>query len=242
MGSIAAIAANEVPPKANAPVASALHTVGLLLIIAGGASLTYLTVGSIQGGKPPSRVPFYLSTMAWEWLLFAYVIFGVQRNRTPLQEVLGPKWRGAKELARDIGIALAFWAAALMILGIVAHLLQIRSMEQNVRFLGPQGPLESALWILTALTAGICEETVFRGYLQKQLIAWTGTVALGVIFSGILFGAAHIYQGGRRVVVIAVYGVLFGILAQVRRSVRPGMITHAVQDTVSGFAMRFLAG
>jgi hypothetical protein len=33
---------------------------------------------------------------------------------------------------------------------------------------------------------------------------------------------------------------LFGILAQWRKSLRPGMMTHALHDTVSGIAVRFL--
>lgn len=34
--------------------------------------------------------------------------------------------------------------------------------------------------------------------------------------------------------VLSIYGMLFGVLAMLRGSTRPGMITHAMQDTISG--------
>lgn len=90
------------------------------------------------------------------------------------------------------------------------------------------------------MTAGFCEETIFRGYLQKQFIAWTNNAALGVFLSAAVFGVCHIYQGAKAAVVITVFGLLFGTLAQWRKSMRPGMITHAMHDTLSGLAVRFL--
>jgi hypothetical protein len=85
-----------------------------------------------------------------------------------------------------------------------------------------------------ALTGGICEEALFRGYLQRQLIAFTGSVPVGLILSAIVFGAGHAYQGVRSAALIAIYGLMFGLLAEWRKSVRPGMIAHAWQDTLSG--------
>ena len=55
-----------------------------------------------------------------------------------------------------------------------------------------------------------------------------------------VFGIAHSYQGGRRIVLIAVYGALFGMLAAWRKSLRPGMLGHAMQDSFSGIAFRLL--
>jgi membrane protease YdiL (CAAX protease family) len=200
----------------------------------------YFSAGRLRTAEQPSRVLFYVTTIVWEWLLLAYVLVGVRLHHTPLLEVMGARWKGAKDVFRDIGIALAFWFAALLVLALVAHLLHFPGMKQNVRFLAPEGRMEIVLWIAVSATAGICEETIFRGYLQKQFIAWTGSVPAGVLLSAIVFGAGHIYQGAKATVVIGVYGLMFGMLAQRRRSMRPGMITHALHDTVSGLAIKFL--
>jgi uncharacterized protein len=226
--------------KSSPSVASPLHTVVFLLILFGSAGLMYFSAGRMRTVEQPSRVLFYVTTIVWEWLLTAYVLVGVRLHHTPLLEVMGARWKSAKDVFRDIGIALAFWFVALLVLGLVAHLLHFQGMKQNVRFLAPEGRIEIVLWIAVSATAGICEETIFRGYLQKQFIAWTGSVPAGVLLSAIAFGACHIYQGAKATVVIGVYGLMFGILAYRRASRRPGMITHALHDTFSGLAIRFL--
>ena len=93
-----------------------------------------------------------------------------------------------------------------------------------------------------SLTAGFCEELIFRGYLQRQFAALTNSVWAAIVLQGLSFGAAHGYQGWKLMVVIAVYGSLFGVLVQWRRSLRPGMMTHFIQDglwgVVAGYLMR----
>jgi hypothetical protein len=49
-----------------------------------------------------------------------------------------------------------------------------------------------------------------------------------------------IYQGGRSAFLIAVYGLLLGILAEMWKNLRPGMITHAWHDGFAGLAVRLL--
>lgn len=67
-----------------------------------------------------------------------------------------------------------------------------------------------------------------------------GNAFAGIVLSAAIFGAAHIYQGPKATVVIGVYGLMFGILAWKRGTVRPGMITHALHDTFSGLAVKLL--
>ena len=155
-------------------------------------------------------------------------------------EVTGARWTNAKDVLRDIGVALAFWMVALAVLGLVASLLHFHGSRQALSAMAPEGPAQIFVWILLCITAGFCEETIFRGYMQKQFVTWIGNVPVGIFLSAAIFGVCHIYQGTKAVVVITVYGVLFGILAQWRKSMRPGMMTHALHDTVSGLAVRFL--
>jgi hypothetical protein len=56
------------------------------------------------------------------------------------------------------------------------------------------------------------------------------------LLSAATFGGGHLYQGGRSAILIAVYGLLFGILAEMQKSLRPGMITHAWHDGFAGLA------
>jgi CAAX protease family protein len=85
-----------------------------------------------------------------------------------------------------------------------------------------------------SLSAGFCEEIVFRGYFQRQIAAWTGSQTAAVILQGILFGILHGYQGVAACARIACFGVLYGLVATWRRSLRPGMTAHALTDVLSG--------
>jgi membrane protease YdiL (CAAX protease family) len=185
----------------------------------------------------PHRVRVYVATIIWQWLLMAYVLVGVRRHHTPIEEVTGARWKGPKDFFRDIGIALGFWLTVLIALGLLGHVLHFRA---NVRYLAPESALETVLWIAVSLTAGICEEAIFRGYLQKQFIAWTGNETAGLLLSAAAFGAGHAYQGAKATVLLGAFGLMFGLLALERKSLRPGMITHALHDTAAGLVMRLL--
>jgi membrane protease YdiL (CAAX protease family) len=115
-----------------------------------------------------------------------------------------------------------------------------------VRLLGPEGwpslegmrpstPLEIALWILMALSAGICEEAVFRGYLQQQFTRWIGRGSAGVLAQAAVFGLTHGYQGWKNMVLIFGIGCIFGASAALRRGLRANMIAHAGVDILNAF-------
>jgi CAAX protease family protein len=230
----------EFTASAKRPVAGVLHTLVLLVILLGGAGLMFFSAGQLRTAQNPNRTGLYLTTIVWEWMLTGYVLWGVRSHGNSLSEVTGAKWKSFLDFARDVGIAVAFWFVALMVLGATAFALHFRGTKESVGFLAPRGVAQTALWIAVCVTAGFCEETIFRGYLQKQFIAWSGNAAAGLVASAAVFGACHIYQGVQAAIVITVYGLMFGMLAQWRKSLRPGMMTHALHDTVSGIAVRFL--
>ena len=134
-------------------------------------------------------------------------------------------------------IALAIWAVWSICEGLVMTRLG-GDTAKSVRALLPRTPVEIALWVLLSLTAGFCEETVFRGYLQKQFQAMTGSPAAGLLLQAVIFGVSHGYQGLRNVIAITVFGGVFGALALWRRSLKPGMILHAWTDLFSGIFAR----
>lgn len=229
-----------VTPRRLETFAGPIHTIILLLVMIGVSVAGYFSAQRMRSAQNPNRLFFYGVTMAWEWIMVAYIYWGVRRHGKSMRELVGGGWTRARDFFRDLGIALSFWIAALFVLGIVAHVVGTSGMNQAARTISPQGLQESVLWIAVAVTAGFCEETIFRGYLQKQLAAWTQSAPAGVMLSAVLFGTGHIYQGGKATVVIGVYGLMFGILAEVRRSLRPGMMTHAWHDALAGLLLRFI--
>jgi uncharacterized protein len=230
----------ERPIQRFETVAGGLHTLFLLLALSVVAVIGYFSVHRQAAAHQPHRLFFYLTTIAWEWILVAYIYVGLRRRGKSIRNIAGRSWKSASDLFIDIAIAFGFWIAALFVLSLVAHAVGSNGMSQAARMLAPQGPFESLLWIALAVTAGICEETIFRGYLQRQFVAWARSAPIGVLLSAALFGAGHIYQGAKATAVIGVYGLMFGILAEVRQNLRPGIITHAWHDAITGLVIRFL--
>jgi uncharacterized protein len=68
----------------------------------------------------------------------------------------------------------------------------------------------------------------------------TRNSAAAVILQAILFGISHGYQGFRAIIMIILFGFLFGILALWRKSLRPGMILHAWSDIYAGYLFQFM--
>ena len=138
----------------------------------------------------------------------------------------------------DLAILLPFWAvwegAAYGV-----HWVLGPGNAKTVDSLLPKSLVEVLVWIATSVTAGICEEMAFRGYLQRQFHALTGNIAWAIVLQGLVFGIAHGYQGWRNVVVISVLGVLYGALAAWRRNLRVNIIAHAWSDIWEGW-LKFL--
>lgn len=115
------------------------------------------------------------------------------------------------------------------------HLAVERVHAPMATYQPPNGRTEVLLWILLSISAGICEEIVFRGYLRQQFKAATGSIVAAVILQGAVFGLAHTYQGWKQVIVITALGILYGILVAWRRNLRSSMIAHAWSDVYEGY-------
>lgn len=176
------------------------------------------------------RIDLYLRTILREVLLLGFVLAGVRLYGGPLAVVWGARWRSMAQLRRDLAIGLCFWAVALAVTSTLGSFGRHGGDNSAVAFLIPHGYTEGALWILVSLSAGICEEAVYRGYLQRQCIALTKHVAPGILLPALAFGSVHLYQGWERAAVICCGGILSGVLTHWRGSVRPAMIAHALQD------------
>ena len=190
----------------------------------------------------PSHTAGYLLTLAWEWILLALVWWGLRMRGTPLRQLFGLRRAAATELWMDIAIALGFWFGSVVVLSIAASLLRIAHLHpENVRGivskLAPASAAELALWTALSISAGFCEELIFRGYLQQQFTALTRSAVLGIAIPAVLFGSAHLYECVSGALLIMLYGALFGILAHLRRSLRAGIIAHAWHDSLSGFVL-----
>ena len=181
----------------------------------------------------PHVVPLYLSLIVLEWGLFAYVRRGLCRTGMKLSELLGGRWTSLTDVLLDAGLALGLWATWTLVAATWDRWLG-PGQAASINTLLPQRGVEILLWVGVSISAGICEELVFRGYFQKQFEIFTHSRWAALFLQAVLFGISHGYQGIEACVKIAVYGVLFGLLSLWRRNLRPGMMAHAWTDILGG--------
>lgn len=230
-------------------VAPLWHTAALIALI-----VAYSYFGSSGGVSAPTQaVPRkvlilqYVVTMAFEGFLLFLVWLGIRMKGVRLRELIGGRWKSPEDFLIDVGIAIGFWVIAVLILAGIGYLLgltspsQQKAVKQLADLIAPQDAVTIVMWIALSSIAGFVEEIVFRGYFQRQLIIITNSTVAGVVLSALVFGGGHGYEGVRRMVLIVVYGVMFGLLALWRKSLRPGMIAHGWHDAFEGIALRFFS-
>jgi membrane protease YdiL (CAAX protease family) len=221
------------PASQTQSLAAPWHTVAVVVAVGLNAFAGWRRAQDARQGLPLNRPTMYLRTILVEWLFLAFVLLGVWLHKSSFREVLGERWATFRAFARDAGIALVFLLVSVIFTSILGpHNHQVGT-DPAVKFLMPHGTTENCLWILVALSAGICEEAVYRGYLQHQLIVLSRNAPLGVILSAALFASSHAYQGLRNALVIGIGALMAGTLAFWRKSVRPGMIAHSLQDLLA---------
>jgi len=225
--------------ESNQLIASPWHT---LFVVAAAALYAYRSATSVAQARASlvmNRPHLYLRTILFELLFLAIVIFGVRLRGVSLEAIFGQRWRSLGVVLRDLGVGIALMLASMILISVVGSLLHDNS-NQSIQFLLPQSSLEMVLWVALSTVAGICEEAVYRGYFQRQFAALTHSLPAGILLSGATFGAAHLYQGWRRAVPIAVMGALFGFVARWRGTVRPGMFAHVIQDSVAPLLIKLI--
>ena len=214
------------------------HTALLLVFLLG-----FSAMGSAghPGLDHSLRMKLYLSTIVMEWLMVLFILWGLKKNRqTTIAELVGGRWTSVESFLIDIVVAFGFWIVAAMVLAAIglalglANTAHLKDVEHRIGSLVPATRGEMVTWVLLSATAGICEEIIYRGYLQRQMSALLKSVWAGILLQGLIFGASHAYEGWQTMVQIAAFGILFGILANWRKSLRPGMMAHFMHDSAQG--------
>jgi membrane protease YdiL (CAAX protease family) len=217
-------------------LASRRHTAIFLGIVVGVAALGAASQSRFEPGAsalaPGAKWSAYASVVALQLLLVRYVAVGMRQSGHRLRDLFGDVSGGPVRIAGDVVLA----AAAAVALRTLSSALRatLGGRTGTAEVLGPSGVLETAGWVVVSVTAGVCEELTFRGYLQRQLEALGSPVPLAVVLQAAAFAVPHAYQGWGSAAVTVLWGLGFGALAAARRSLRPGILLHAGVDLVGG--------
>jgi membrane protease YdiL (CAAX protease family) len=171
----------------------------------------------------------YVPTIVTQWLLFLLVYLTTIREKTGLKGIGFRRIRGI-----DLLWAAAFLLVSNLVLAGVSVVLDWVGLKipGELGLILPKTSTERVLWVILSLTAGVCEETAFRGYLLTRLRIFTGSKSwvLPLIVASLAFGTGHTYQGIGGFILISIYGLMFGLLYIRTGSLWPPIIAHFFQD------------
>jgi len=224
-------------PFARAAVAPFWHTAALAGLIIAVACTGLL----LQQGEPPARVGADAaasgSRIVSQYLPLLFVNFSLAgyccifRGRDALREWVGWRRHGVtRELALAVVLILLI---QLVELGFT-QLFGVRQAATAASLL-PLTAAERMSWVLVAVGVGFCEEVVYRGYLQDQLSAFSGSARLGIALQAALFGLAHADQGLAVALRVFGYGLLLGGVAYRRGTLLAAIFAHIGLDLAAAF-------
>jgi membrane protease YdiL (CAAX protease family) len=240
------------PQPQDRLIAPVWHTMLIVLVLVGYSFLSAMgstrVVGHATGSIPEKlRIAQYAFTIAFEFFLLFLVWIGLRLKRTRIRELIGGRWDTPEAFLLDVAIAAGFWIVAYMVLAAMSFALgmakpsQLTETKKLAEMLAPHSVAGLGVFVLVSLVAGFVEEIIFRGYLQRQIGVLCGNIYVGLVLSAVIFGASHGYEGTRRMIVIFVFGMMFGFLALWRKSLRPGMMAHGWHDAFEGVVLFFVA-
>ncbi|HET7229559.1 MAG TPA: type II CAAX endopeptidase family protein [Longimicrobium sp.] len=186
---------------------------------------------------PRVRVKSYQKTIAWQIAATA-VLVAIVPVRSLLHAPGTPRELGINLSGRETIPILAAMLAGALIPVLVARIKGPKvpatpKQLEAIAFILPRGRTERAWFAAMAMTVGVCEEIIFRGWLIRFL-AEGPPVALGlaggVIAAAVIFGIDHGYQGLVGIVATGVLALVFTALFLITGTLWIPMLVHALID------------
>jgi len=191
------------------------------------------------GISQAERLRLYASTIAFQWLLVALIFW-----RTTVHGL---------SLA-TLGLAIPQpWLTGAVSIGLVA--LVLINQLVSLRFVGgrpeelhgklaqvalgifPRDNMERLVFAGVVVTVAICEELIYRGFIQTLFTGISRSGFAGIIISAAMFSFAHLYQGRRGLIATLIVGIVFSLTRFYTGSLVPSVAGHFVADLIAGYML-----
>ncbi len=181
---------------------------------------------------PQARLRHYRRGIVGEWSVVGFlVVVGVLAGRSTgsVGLTVGRHARSAAIDVAEVGLVLA---ASAVLFRAPALRDAIRRQARGFVALLPRTAAERATFTVVAVTAGVCEELMFRGFgIAYVRWVWPGaTHAWLTALTAAGFGVAHLYQGIRGVLLTGLVGAVLASVVLSTGSLYPAMAIHALVD------------
>jgi sodium transport system permease protein len=208
-----------IQPKSFIEVEDVLMSLSFIVIL-------YIYIGTIIS----SNTDFVQGT-----LIIQYMVFGLSPIailwylKASLKDSLGIKATSIVGLFGGVWVWLAAFSLViiyqLLITPFISQAPTLIELEQQMKELSPL-----RLFLIIALTPGVCEEVLFRGFALRPLEKKLGP-KWAILITSLAFAIVHL--DFIRLVPTFILGLAFGFVAVKTRSIFPSIILHTLNNSVA---------
>ena len=198
-----------------------------------------LLLRQTREGVADARVKFYKGVLKFHWPLTIGLVAWWLLLGNGLESMgLMPVVAGWQWVAIGVGV-FAILAQVIYLASVSRNadaLAKIKEQMGELSILAPQTRTEIRLFDMVSITAGVCEEILYRGLLLATLVSLVGTWP-AVAITSLIFGLGHAYQGISGIVKTGLIGLVLALLTVFSGSLFIAIVLHAVVDLTSGRMM-----
>ena len=219
------------------------HTALLVLVLGGFSVLNVKSAhGAHSGHAPCAHLPCHHGLRVAPHRIR---LVGAAPRRLTLRELIGGRWKSVEDFLLDIALAAGVWLGALMVIAVAAVAM---GMNHSGTSKAPASRLVSSRR-RARLKSSVDLPQRHRGLLRRGALPWLSSEAVHAIAAQPLDcprGGQHPLRPRPRIRRAAAHGadrsagLAFGLMSLLRKSLRPAMMAHTLQDTISGLLLRAL--
>jgi len=189
---------------------------------------------------PRKKIRFYaeIVTASWICALVAALTIGVVAVFTIQMAPGDAVWleagsRGSAAMKGiTVGMLIAIFVPAALALRSEKIRKKAAKAAKKLAFLLPSTGEERRWWWLICITAGVCEEVVYRGFLLHYLhvLPFHLSLTWALVVASVIFGIGHLYQGALGAVQTALIGLVLGAMFLLSGNLLLPMVVHGLLD------------
>jgi membrane protease YdiL (CAAX protease family) len=221
------------------------HLLFLFLLAVAPAWDFYATRKLKRNPSSEGKIRYYKKLCAWMWIGSALAVvaigfralFSISPSPGEISWLLQHRW--VRYLVEAVIAVFIIISAALPVGMVIWKKLKRRPRKyaaadalKSFSYFFPATWTERRWWVFVSITAGVCEETMFRGFTLHYLhvFPWTLDLTLALVISSAIFGCNHLYQGAGGVAGAAIAGFVFGLLFLLSGNLLLPIIVHGAVD------------
>jgi membrane protease YdiL (CAAX protease family) len=229
----------------NGSVATLMQHVLFLFLLVVAPIWDSYSIGKLKRHPGSERkIRYYKQLCIWLWIATALAVvvvgfrplFTISPSPGEISWLLQHPW--VRYLVETL-IAIAFILMVALPVGVVIWkkmtkrpLKYSSAVLKEFAYFFPATWTERRWWAFLSITAGVCEEALFRGFMLRYLhvFPWTLPLTLALLISCVIFALHHLYQGAGGAVGVAIVGLVFGLLFVLTGNLLFPILFHGATD------------